>query len=133
MVFEDGEQRRDFVHVEDVARAFVLALEHPDAPGGVFNIGSGDERQHPPRWPKCCAARMGRGDLAPQILGKARAGDIRHCFADIARAREVLGFEPRHSLAQTAWVNWPTGCAGSRRWTGPREAQRELEARGLVA
>ncbi len=130
-VFEDGEQRRDFVHVEDVARAFVLALEHPAAPGGVFNIGSGASvsvRQVA----EMLGRAMGRTDLAPQILGKARAGDIRHCFADITRAREVLGFEPRHSLRNSlgelaAWVRRQQAIDRA------AEAQRELETRGLVA
>ena len=130
-VFEDGEQRRDFVHVEDVARAFVLALEHPDAPGGVFNIGSGESvsiRQVA----EMIAAAMGRGGLAPNILGKARTGDIRHCFADIAHARQVLGFEPLHSLRSSlgelaSWVRRQQAIDRA------AEAQRELETRGLVA
>jgi dTDP-L-rhamnose 4-epimerase len=130
-VFEDGMQRRDFVHVEDVARAFVLALEHPDAPGGVFNIGSG-ESVAIRDVAETIAAAMGRSDLQPQVLGKARTGDIRHCFADIARARDVLGFEPRRSLRSSvgelaAWVRRQQAIDRA------AEARRELEARGLVA
>jgi hypothetical protein len=107
MIFEDGRQRRDFVHVEDVRRAFRLALEAPSAPGHVINIGSGrsysiaevaaDPRRKP--W----AARS-----SPEILGKARSGDIRHCYADIGKARELLGFSPRLHLEDSLgpFVEW---------------------------
>jgi dTDP-L-rhamnose 4-epimerase len=130
-VFEDGAQRRDFVHVEDVARAFILALQSPAANGHVFNIGSGT--------PVCIrevaeqiAAAMDRHDLRPVLLGKARAGDIRHCFADISLAKRTLGFAPLRgfadSLAELAeWVR------GQQAVDRVAEAQRELEARGLVA
>jgi dTDP-L-rhamnose 4-epimerase len=130
-VFEDGAQRRDFVHVEDVAAAFLLALDHPEAAGGVFNIGSGrsvsiDEVA------RAMAAAMGRARLEPEVLGKARAGDIRHCFADIARARSVLGFAPRRGFAESlpalaAWVE------RQRAVDLVAQARRELEQRGLVA
>ncbi len=131
MVFEDGEQRRDFVHVEDVARAFVLALERPEAVGGVFNVGSGRDvsildvaRE--------LAAAMGRPNLTPEVAGKARVGDIRHCFADIALAADRLGFAPRRSFADSLgelaeWV------ARQQAVDRVAEARRELEARGLVA
>ncbi|HET8996464.1 MAG TPA: NAD-dependent epimerase/dehydratase family protein [Acetobacteraceae bacterium] len=130
-VFEDGEQRRDFVHVEDVARAFVLALEHPAAPGGVFNIGSG-ESVSIREVGEMIADAMGRGDLPPTILGKARTGDIRHCFADITQARQVLGFEPRRFLRSSLGelANWVRRQQAIDR---AAEAQRELETRGLVA
>lgn len=131
MVFEDGGQRRDFVHVKDVMDAFLLALESPSAGGKVFNIGSGHSitiAQVARRIP----AAMGRPDLRPQILGKARAGDIRHCFADISRARQVLGFTPCRGFDQgmaelAAWV--------SRQHAIDRasQASQELELRGLVA
>jgi dTDP-L-rhamnose 4-epimerase len=78
------------------------------------------------------AAAMGRPDLAPEFTGQARAGDIRHCFGDISLAREVLGFEPRRSFADSfaELADWV-----SRQQAVDRvaEARRELEARGLVA
>src|ERR671921_1757036 len=76
MIFEDGQQRRDFVHVEDVAQAFVLALEHPKAPGEVYNVGSGQDRSVR-QVADLLAAAMNRSDIAPEITGKARIGDIR--------------------------------------------------------
>ncbi len=130
-VFEDGEQRRDFVHVTDVARAFVHALEVPEAAGGVFNIGSGRITTIREIGEQIAAA-MGRPDLIPEVLGKARAGDIRHCFADISLARERLGFEPRQDMREgmrdlAEWVR------KQRAVDRVAHARRELEARELVA
>ena len=130
VIFEDGQQRRDFVHVKDVARAFLLALDHPKAAGGVFNIGSGEDRSVN-EVATLLARAMGRPDLMPEIAGKARAGDIRHCIPDIDKAVEDLGFEPSEDfsdgLAELAeWV--------ARQQADDRvhEARKELEARGLV-
>ncbi|MDK2915513.1 MAG: dTDP-L-rhamnose 4-epimerase [Euryarchaeota archaeon] len=96
-LFEDGYQQRDFVSVYDAARAFRLALESPGAAGGTFNIASG--RPCTFRTVADLLATMaGRQELAPEILGVSRIGDIRHCFADISRAREVLGYEPEVPL-----------------------------------
>ncbi|HQT76466.1 MAG: nucleoside-diphosphate-sugar epimerase [Rhodospirillales bacterium 20-64-7] len=130
-VFEDGEQRRDFVHVEDVARAFVLALTSPAASGQVFNIGSGKVvtiRETA----EAIASAMGRREVRPVILGKARAGDIRHCFADISLARATLGYEPKRSFTDSLGelAEWVRQQQTVDRVT---EARRELEARGLVA
>lgn len=132
LIFEDGLQRRDFVHVEDVARAFMLALEHPKAAGDVFNIASGVDRtvQDVAR---NLARAMGRPDVAPLVTGKARIGDIRHNIADIAKAREMLGYAARRldfsaDLAELAeWV------AHQQVRDRVSEARSELEARGLVA
>lgn len=96
-LFEDGYQQRDFVSVYDVARAFRLALEVPGAAGETFNIASG--RPCTFRTVANLLATMtGRQNLAPEIMGIRRIGDIRHCFADISRAREVLGYEPEVTL-----------------------------------
>jgi len=130
-VFEDGRQRRDFVHVQDVADAFVLALEAPRGVSGAFNIGSGHAVSIGEVAAEIALA-MGRGDLRPEFLDKARAGDIRHCFGDITLAREALGYNPRRGFADSLpelaeWVR--------RQQTVHRvdEARRELEVRGLVA
>ncbi|KNY24354.1 SDR family NAD(P)-dependent oxidoreductase [Methylobacterium sp. ARG-1] len=131
MIFEDGEQRRDFVHVEDVAEAFVLALEHPRAPGNVYNVGSGQN------WSvrevaEILARAMGKPHLAPEIIAQARTGDIRHCIADIGKIQRELGFAPRRDFTDgvaelAAWV------AEQQAVDRVTEARRELEARGLVA
>ena len=131
MVFEDGEQRRDFVHVDDVARAFLLALEHPAAAGRAFNIGSGQDVSIL-EVGDALARAMGVPHLGPEVMQKARVGDIRHCFADVSLARDVLGFAPRRSfddsLGELAeWVRLQQ--AEDR----VHDARRELEQRGLVA
>ncbi|MCK9276655.1 MAG: SDR family NAD(P)-dependent oxidoreductase [Methanoculleus sp.] len=107
-LFEDGYQQRDFVSVYDVARAFRLALESPGARGETFNIGSGRPYTF---WTVTdrLAAITRRQDLSPEVTGTSRVGDIRHCIADISRAREVLGYEPKVSLEAglldlVAWI-----------------------------
>jgi dTDP-L-rhamnose 4-epimerase len=131
MVFEDGRQRRDFVHVSDVARAFLLALEKPEANGQVFNIGSGEDRTVEDV-ARLQAASMGRPDIEPLITNKARAGDIRHNIPDLTKAREELGYESRQDFA--------AGLEELAEWVARQEAQDrvdqargELERRGLVA
>jgi len=131
VVFEDGRQRRDFVHVEDVAEAFVLALEHPKAAGEVFNIASGEDRTVA-EVAALLSVAMVRPELKAEITGKGRAGDIRHCFADISKARDVLGFIARRDFAE--------GLVALADWVAEQEAidrvphaRLELEARGLVA
>ena len=131
LVFEDGEQRRDFVHVEDVAAAFLLALDLPQANGGVFNIGSGHSLSVN-EVAGAIARAMQRNDIEPERTLQARKGDIRHCFADITRAREMLGYAPRRvfadSIAQLGeWVSRQTAI------DRVAQARRELESRGLVA
>src|SRR5690348_17236865 len=96
LVFEDGLQRRDFVHVRDVARACLLALETGHV-NDVFNVGSGQSRTIL-SVADDLARVMGRQSLTPSVTGKYRAGDIRHCFADLAKSRTHLGYEPRVSF-----------------------------------
>jgi len=131
MVFEDGQQRRDFVHVRDVARAFLLALDKPEADGQVFNIGSGEDRTVE-EVARLQAAAMGRPDLQPEMAGKARAGDIRHCIPDLTKARDVLGYRAQEDFTE--------GLAELAEWVARQEAEdrvaearKELEFRGLVA
>ena len=131
MIFEDGEQRRDFVAVDDVAAAFEAALFVPGVSGQVFNIGSGRERTvasvaHD------LAQAMGRPDLTPIVAGKARVGDIRHCFGDASLAADRLGWR--------AQADWRAGLAELAGWVASQtaddrvdQAKAELEARGLVA
>jgi dTDP-L-rhamnose 4-epimerase len=129
LVYEDGGQRRDFVNVRDVARACVLALEREEANGNAINIGSG--RSVTVNEVACELASVLDVELEPEVTGKFRVGDIRHCFADIARAREVLGFEPEVSLEDgmrelAAWLETQT--ADDR----VDAATAELAARGLA-
>ena len=131
LVFEDGEQRRDFVHVDDVAQAFMLALERPEAAGQAFNIGSGRDVSIL-QVGDAIARAMGLPHLQPEVVGKARTGDVRHCFGDITRAGAVLGFTPRRSFDDSLgelveWVRRQQAVDLVAR------ARQELEQRGLVA
>lgn len=130
LIFEDGNQRRDFVSVHDVVRACHLALESPTAAGRAFNIGSG--RSHTVLDVATrLAVILGREDLEAVIANQYRVGDIRHCYADISLAREVMGYEPHVSLDE--------GLEGLGRWLQNEsmvgrvaKANQELIEKGLV-
>ncbi len=130
-IFEDGRQKRDFVHVRDVARAFRLALEQQSAAGHVINIGSGNAYAIADI-ATMLAGAMGVPQLGPEIMGKARSGDIRNCFADIGKARELLGFEPQFRLEDTLGevAEWVREAQAVDRGA---EMRRQLEERGLVS
>lgn len=130
MIFEDGLQRRDFVHVADVARACHLALNAKDAAGHVFNVGSG-ESYSVVEVAEQLAASLGKSRIAPTLTKKFRVGDIRHCFADIGKAQRLLGYRPETSLADgmvelAAWLD------GQIAVDRVDQASRELAARGLA-
>ena len=131
MIFEDGEQRRDFVHVKDVARAFADALVLPEAAGGTFNVGSGQDRSVRQVADELARA-MGKNSIQAEIVGKARTGDIRHCFCDTRLARQKLGFEAREDFAEriAELAEWVAGQTAEDRVS---RARSELEERGLVA
>lgn len=131
MIFEDGRQRRDFVHVRDVARGFRLAMEKPAASGHVINIGSG-QAYTIAEVAAFLAEAMGVPEISPDIMNKARSGDIRNCFADISKARELLGFEPQHRLENSLgpFAEWVRSTGAIDRGA---EMKRQLEERGLVS
>lgn len=130
LIFEDGGQCRDFVNVHDVARASRLAYESDAAAGAVFNVGSGRTRT-------ICeiadvlAAAVGKPALKPEITGRYRVGDIRHCFADIGRARAVLGYEPEVTL-DDGLVELAEWLATTSAVDRAAEASAELSERGLT-
>lgn len=129
LVFEDGLQRRDFVHARDVAVACRLALEVDAAIGGIFNIGSGQAMTLGE-----VAERMGRvmgHPIFPKTTGKHQVGDIRHCTADIGLARTVLGYQPQ--------IDIDTGLSELADWLSKQDSinrietmHAELTARGLT-
>ncbi len=131
LIFEDGQQRRDFVHVGDVARAFLLALDHPAAVGKVYNVGSGEHRTIA-EIADLLAGAMGHREIAPEITGKARTGDIRHCFADVSKIRNELGFVPRSNFAE-GLIELAQWVASQEAHDRVQKAREELEQRGLVA
>jgi dTDP-L-rhamnose 4-epimerase len=130
LIFEDGEQRRDFVSVHDVARACALALERDEAAGRTINVGSG-ESITVQEIAQRLARVTGRENIRAKVTGKYRVGDIRHCFADIALAREILGYEPQIALddGMAELAEWLEGQTAEDRM---ESAHRELAARGLT-
>lgn len=130
LIFEDGEQRRDFVHVRDVARAFRLALTTDAAVGSALNVASGESVTI-----RALGERLATAlnvAIPPITTGRFRVGDIRHCFADPARAKQVLEFEARVPAADglAELVQWIASEAAVDR---VEAAQDELARRGLVA
>ena len=130
-IFEDGDESRDFVHVDDVARAFVLCLDSPEPLGDVFNLGTGRATSV-----RELARELTRAFEAEErivVTGQFRLGDIRHNYADIRRIRKRIGFEPVVTLSEgiDRFAQWVL--------TQPlpedrlEQANRELKQRGLMA
>ena len=128
VIYEDGRQTRDFIHVSDVNQANLLALANPEADGQIFNVGTGcpttiSELAH------TLSTRLGR-KIPLEPSGKYRIGDVRHCFADISKAQQLLGFAPR--------VLFPEGLDNllpDRLSAGvgvSAKAHAELQGRGLI-
>ncbi|HEU4496239.1 MAG TPA: SDR family NAD(P)-dependent oxidoreductase [Flavobacterium sp.] len=129
MIFEDGNQKRDFVHVRDVARACRLALEKPEANGEVINIGSGN--QYTIKYIADKLAKVMDKDITATVNGKYRVGDIRHCFADLSKAKALLGYEPQVDFEDglrelAAWLE------GQIAVDSVSQATEELASRGLT-
>jgi dTDP-L-rhamnose 4-epimerase len=132
LIYEDGGQQRDFVHVSDVVQACCLAMTNPAADYQVLNVGTGQP-----------TSVLQVGELLARELGwtggfdivrKFRAGDIRHCFADITRIRESIGYAPRYSFEDgvrelVAWVGAQQGIAIP---PSHGDADQQLAAHGLV-
>jgi len=128
-VFEDGAQIRDLVHVSDVVRATVAAMEADATPGHAINVATG-RRLTILDLARDVAAALG-SELEPEVTGEFRAGDIRHCFADVSRARDLIGFEAERRLSDglPELAEWVTRQTVDERGD---EALEDLRARGLV-
>jgi dTDP-L-rhamnose 4-epimerase len=129
VIFEDGRQRRDFVHVSDIVQANLLAMDREEMDDGAFNVGTGrsltilDVAE--------ALSQYLDGQHPPEIVHKFRSGDIRHCFADSGRLQE-LGYQPQvrfeDGVAELVeWVRSQTAADGF------EQARRELARRGLAA
>jgi dTDP-L-rhamnose 4-epimerase len=117
IIFEDGAQSRDFIHVRDIVEGIVLALESDTAVGHAINLGTGR-----PSTVSDIASSLAKGltvDIPARRLEQYRAGDIRHCYADTSRARNLLGFESSVSLEQ--------GMADLLEWLKYQEAEDRVE------
>ncbi len=130
MLFEDGRQMRDFVSVHDVVQANLLAMERSEADGLALNVGSGSPisiSDVARELTQCLGER-----LPAEITGKYRAGDIRHCYADITTAERVLGYQPRYRFADgiaelVEWLRSQTAVDKA------SDMVRELTGYGLTA
>lgn len=117
IIFEDGEQSRDFIYVTDIVRGILMALESDRAAGHAVNLGTGR-----PSTVLQIAQALAAGmdsDIEPTLNQRYRAGDIRHCVADPTRAKELLGFEAEVTLED-----------GMRRlvtWLADQEAEDRVE------
>jgi dTDP-L-rhamnose 4-epimerase len=112
VIFEDGRQSRDFVHVSDIAAGVELALEPGRCDFQAINIGTGVSTSVA-RVAEVLARELGV-DAGTELREQFRAGDIRHCFADITRARDSLGYEPR--------IRFEDGMRELAEWLRGREA-----------
>ncbi|MEI8011092.1 MAG: NAD-dependent epimerase/dehydratase family protein [Candidatus Omnitrophota bacterium] len=97
-VFEDGRESRDFIYIDDIADATVEAMFNDRAAGHVLNVGSGLATDV--KFLAETLVHIFQAKVKVVVNGKFRTGDIRHNYADLARARDVLGFAPQVSLAE---------------------------------
>jgi dTDP-L-rhamnose 4-epimerase len=131
LIFEDGRQTRDFTHVSDIVQANLLALERDSADGQVLNVGTGQPTDLL-ELSSLLLDALGKSDtLRPEIVGRFREGDIRHCYADINAIQGALGYQPRVPIAEGVpdLIEW-----ASRQTAADRvgTAVAELEERSLI-
>jgi dTDP-L-rhamnose 4-epimerase len=130
LIFEDGRQSRDLIHVDDIVQANLLVLDRSDADGRVLNVGTG-QPTNLLELSSLLLEHLGKSDqLKPELVGQFREGDIRHCYADITAICE-LGYQPRIPLVDgiEALVGWVSEQSSEDRVPG---AVAELKRRSLI-
>jgi dTDP-L-rhamnose 4-epimerase len=130
VIYEDGLQSRDFIHVQDVVQASLLAMERSEADYEVFNVGTGTPMTIL-EVSRVLIDNLADGELEPVVVGQYRRGDIRHCFADIGKMQERLDFRPEVSFEEgvselISWVREQEAADGFHR------VDRELKEKDLV-
>jgi len=130
VIYEDGQQMRDFTHVSDIVQGLLLAMDRPEADYEVFNLGTGVPTSIG-QVARLLIKHLADDDIEPQILNQFRAGDIRHCYADLAKARALLGFEPHISLEDGLGdlLDWVKEQTAVDRFD---QVEKELAAKSLV-
>lgn len=130
VVYEDGCQTRDFVSAHDVVRAAMLALNEPAANYQVINIGTGAARKIG-EIAQTLAYLLDKSEIEPKITRQFRQGDIRHCVADISRAKRLLDFSPTANWEEslTEIIAWSSSTAITDQFN---QAHNELYTRGLI-
>ncbi len=129
LIFEDGLQSRDFIHVSDIVQGLALCIDHDEANYEAINLGTG--RQLTILDMAQALIRDLRVNVTSQINNQFREGDIRHCYADISKARRLLGYQPK--------VKFEDGIGDLVEWVRRQSADdrvdaaaAELAARGLT-
>jgi dTDP-L-rhamnose 4-epimerase len=131
IIYEDGAQTRDFIHIGDVVQGLLLAMDRPEADYHVFNLGTGMPTSIAQVADMLTQHLIG-GKVRPQVRHQFRAGDIRHCYADVTKARQLLGFDPSVALQDgladlLAWVREQTAVDRF------DQAEKELATKALVS
>ena len=128
LIFEDGRQSRDFIYISDIIEANILAMNKDEANYDFFNVGTGEPHSILDI-ARTIISLYGK-DLKPEILGKFRAGDIRHCYSNISKTSKKLEFRPR--------ISFEEGMKELIKWSETQEArdltqkaQTELKRKGL--
>ena len=105
-IYEDGEETRDFVYIEDAVDATILGIEKEEANGNIFNVGSGVSTRVLDV--ANTLKRLYNSEINITVSGKFRLGDIRHNFADLSKLKDILGFTPKYNFERgiTEFVNW---------------------------
>ena len=105
-IYEDGEETRDFIYIEDAVDATILGIEKEEANGQIFNVGSGVSTRVIDV--ANTLKRLYNSEINITISGKFRLGDIRHNFADLSKLKDILGFTPKYNFERgiTEFVNW---------------------------
>ena len=128
-IFEDGLQSRDFIHISDIVRANLLAMQNKKADHEVFNVGTG----RPLSVLDIAQGLVGelKSSVDIDIVRKYRVGDIRHCYANVSKIQKKLGFKPR--------LKFEEGISDLVEWVKRQKAvdqfwksQRELKKKGLT-
>lgn len=129
VIYEDGLQTRDFISVHDVVEAFVLSLEKEEANYQMLNIGSGRGTSIL-QIAQILSKLSGKSNLI-QVNQEYRKNDIRHCFANISKAKELLGWQPKVSLEQglQELIKWSSKEKADDKFS---QAQKELQQKGLI-
>jgi len=128
-IFEDGKESRDFVYIQDVSDATVAAVLHEGTTSAALNVGSGVAT--PVTEVVAEIVSFFKSSSAVQITGAFRQGDIRHCFADIEKVKQVLGFSPKWSFREgvTKFLEWASTQQVSE--SGYQSSLREMKEHGL--
>ena len=131
IIFEDGLQSRDFINVKDICQSIILSMEKIQAKGEVFNVGTG----YPITIKEIANILIQKinPEINPIIINNFRAGDIRHCYSDISKIKQKLGFYPKILFEDGVeeLIQWVKSLAGNVK-DKSKEALEELKNKGLV-